>query len=190
MRLVLSQSRRLCAGYGRSEIVGRSSDAVVRILAGSVLVATALAPTALLAGVPRVGQVAPAFTLPRASGGGDVSLASLKGKPVYLNFFATWCAPCNDEAPSVVELYNKYHNRGFVTLAVNELENRKKALEFAHKYRYPFAVVVDGDGKMGKNYGALGLPVHVFIDRRGKISTYRLGEMTPSEIESAIKKIL
>jgi len=68
-------------------------------------------------------------------------------------------------------------------------EDKKKALEFARQYHVPFDIVLD-DGQMGKDYGAIGLPVHVFIDRHGKISTYRLGEMTPGEIEAAIKKIL
>jgi len=156
----------------------------------TALAAALLAPgTPTPAGIPRSGQPAPAFSLPKAAGGGNITLASLKGKPVYLNFFASWCAPCNEEAPSVVELYKKYHSRGLMTLAVNELESPKKALEFAGKYHFPFPVVID-DGKMGKEYGVLAMPVHVFIDRSGKISLYRLGEMTPAEIEAAIKKIL
>jgi peroxiredoxin len=147
------------------------------------------AGTLALAGIPHAGQAAPAFSLPKAAGNGVVTMASLRRKPVYLNFFANWCAPCNEEAPSIVELYKKYRGRGLVTVGVDELESPKKALEFANKYHYPFAVVVD-DGKMGKDYGVLGMPVHVFIDRSGKISTYRLGEMSPLEIEAAIKKIL
>jgi peroxiredoxin len=156
---------------------------------GALSAALLWAAIPALAGVPRAGQPAPAFSLHKAAGGGDISLASFKGKPVYLNFFANWCAPCNEEAPSVVELYKKYRGRGLVTVGVDELESPRQALEFARKYHYPFAVVVD-DGKMGKDYGVLAMPVHVFIDRAGKVSFYRLGEMSRAEIESAIKKIL
>lgn len=151
-----------------------------------VLAAAFLPPAA--AAALHAGDAAPGFELPRTSGG-SLTLASLKGKPVYLNFFASWCAPCNEEAPSVVHLYKKYHARGLVTVGVDEQEDRAKALEFAKKYGLPFAVVID-DGKMGSSYGAIGLPVHVFIDREGKISTYRLGIMDAAEIEAAIKKAL
>lgn len=167
--------------------------------AGSIHRARSAAAAVLFAGAltfvrwpalaaPHSGDAAAAFSLPKA-GGGTLSLAQYKGKPLYLNFFASWCGPCNSEAKSVSDLYRKYHARGLATIGVNEQEDKNKALGFAQKYKWPFAVALD-DGDMGKQYGAIGLPVHIFIDRRGTISTYRLGEMLPNEIEDAIKKIL
>ena len=169
----------------------RRGPFVSRILGSislAVALATALAVPAPALAAPHAGDVAPPFTLPRAAGG-DVTSASLKGKPTYLNFFASWCGPCNSEAPSVAALYGKYRTRGLAVVGINELEDKSKALEFAHKYKWPFAVAID-DGGTGRSYGALALPVHIFIDKAGKISTYRLGEMDPTEIEDAIKKIL
>ena len=144
--------------------------------------------TAIADGIPHAGDVAPAFTSPRASGG-NVNLSDFHGKPLYLNFFASWCGPCNDEAASVGKFYKKYHARGLNIVGVNEYEDKGKALGFAHQYNWPFAIAVD-DGSVGRQYGAEGLPVHVFIDKQGKVSTFRLGQMDPSEIEAAIKKIL
>jgi cytochrome c biogenesis protein CcmG/thiol:disulfide interchange protein DsbE len=139
--------------------------------------------------VPRVGQPAPAFSLPTVDGK-TLTLASLKGKPVYLNFFATWCVPCNEEAPDIGKLSDKYRARGLTVVGVNELEDPRKAKEFLTKYHLAYGAVVDSDGTMGKDYGAIGLPVHIFIDRSGVVKTYRLGEMDRGEIESAIKGIL
>lgn len=138
--------------------------------------------------VPHAGDAAPAFSLPKI-GGGSLAFAQLRGKPTYLNFFASWCGPCNSEAPAVANLYAKYRKRGLAVVGVNELEDKTKALAFASKYKWSFPVVLD-DGSMGRDYGAFALPVHVFIDKRGKVSTYRLGEMAPNEIEDAIHKIL
>jgi peroxiredoxin len=136
------------------------------------------------------GEAAPAFDLPRLAGGSSLSLASLHGKPVYVNFFASWCAPCNEEAPAVSSLYKKYRSRGLVVIGIDEQEPAAKGTEFVKKNDLTFPAVSDEDGKAGAAYAAIGLPVHIFIDRQGKISTYRLGEMQPTEIEAAIQKIL
>ncbi len=161
---------------------------MTRFAVAAVLAVACALPTAALA-VPKVGQPAPPFSLPTVDGK-MLTLASLKGKPVYLNFYATWCGPCNDEAPVIGKLSAKFKSRGLTVLGVNELENPQKAKEFLTKYHLAYNAVVDSDGKAGKDYGALGLPVHVFIDRGGVVKTYRLGEMNPDEIEAAIKGIL
>ncbi len=141
------------------------------------------------AAVPRVGQPAPPLTLTTVEGK-PLSLSALKGKPVYLNFYATWCTPCNEEAPSIGKLSRTYKTRGLVVLGVDELEDPQKAKAFLTKYHLAYDAVVDGDGVAAKDYGAIGLPLHVFIDRGGIVRTYRAGEMDPGEIETAIKGIL
>ncbi len=160
----------------------------VRRFALVAALATACVPVAALA-VPRVGQPAPPFSLP-AVDGKPLTLASLKGKPVYLNFYATWCPPCNEEAPVIGKLSDKYKPRGLTVVGVDELENPQKAAQFLTQHHLAYRAVVDSDGRTGKDYGAIGLPVHIFIDRAGVVKTYRVGEMNPDEIETAIKGIL
>ncbi len=151
----------------------------------AALVVPAVAEAAL-----HPGDTAPAFDLPRVGAGGSLSLAGLAGKPVYLNFFASWCAPCNDEAPTIQSLSKKYRARGLVTVGIDEQEDPSKGVEFLKRHGLPYPAVSDESGKMGEAYGVFGLPVQVFIDRQGRISTYRIGAMEPAEIEAAIRKIL
>ncbi len=139
--------------------------------------------------IPHAGDVAPTFTLPAARGG-TVTLQTFAGKPTYLNFFASWCGPCNTEAASVARLYRTYHKRGLAVVGVDEQESAPPALAFARRYGWPFAIALD-PGPTGQTYGTLiGIPVHVFIDKHGKINTLRIGEMSPSEIDRAIRNIL
>ena len=138
--------------------------------------------------VARIGQPAPQWTQKTASGD-SLSLASRRGKPVYLNFFATWCPPCNEEAPDVNALQKQYAANGLQTVGVDELENSKKAQQFVKKYGLVYPAVVD-DGTLQSQYSVNGLPVHVFIDRKGIVRKIVVGEMSKTAIDSALKTIL
>jgi thiol-disulfide isomerase/thioredoxin len=139
-------------------------------------------------GVARVGQPAPQWTDPAANGG-TFSFASLRGRPVYLNFFATWCPPCNEEAPYINALQKQYAPAGLRVVGIDELEDAKKAQQFARKYNLVFPTVVD-EGTLQGQYSLNGLPVHVFIDRTGIVRKIVAGEMSKSQIASAIRSIL
>jgi cytochrome c biogenesis protein CcmG/thiol:disulfide interchange protein DsbE len=135
-----------------------------------------------------IGALAPAWTLPLSTGG-TLTSASLKGKPVYLNFFATWCPPCNDEASSVNALAQKYKSTGLVVVGVDEAESAAKAQLFVTEHHLSYPAVVDG-GVLRDAYLVNGLPVHAFIGRDGKLQNLVVGQMEPAEIEAAIKKIV
>jgi cytochrome c biogenesis protein CcmG/thiol:disulfide interchange protein DsbE len=123
------------------------------------------------------------------STGGTLALASLKGKPVYLNFFATWCGPCNDEAPYINGLQKRYASRGLAVIGVDELEGAKKAQSFRRKYALVYPAVIDS-GTLQGQYEINGLPVHVFIARDGTVKAIRVGQLTPTEIDAQIRSIL
>jgi cytochrome c biogenesis protein CcmG/thiol:disulfide interchange protein DsbE len=134
------------------------------------------------------GGPAPAFILPTSTGG-TLAFASLKGKPVYLNFFASWCGPCQDEASDIGKLARKYAKAGLVTVGVDELETPAKAEQFRKDHDLPYQAVVD-QGTLRDAYNVNGLPVHVFIDRAGKIETLRVGEMSKDEIDAALRELV
>ena len=141
-----------------------------------------------VADVAQAGHPAPDFNAPLSSGG-NLKLSSLHGKAIYLNFFANWCPPCNEEAPDVNALQKKYKKRNFIVVGVDERESANRANDFLRKYGLVYKAVLDDSGSIMQPYGAIGLPVHVFIDRRGNIKLVRNGEMSKSDIEKAIRSI-
>ena len=159
-----------------------------RSLAAAVLALVLLAPAGASAAV-RAGDPEPALTFPTATGK-TLALASYKGRPVYLNFFATWCPPCNSEAPSVGKLAAQYAKRGLAVIGVDELESATKAQSFITQYHLAYPAVLDADGGALRAFGGFGLPVHIFIGRSGTVKLVHIGEMSPPEIEAAIKSIL
>jgi cytochrome c biogenesis protein CcmG, thiol:disulfide interchange protein DsbE len=135
-----------------------------------------------------VGRLAPNWS-EATSTGGKLSMESLRGKPVYLNFFATWCPPCNEEAPDVNALQKQFAARGLQVVGIDELEDAKKAAQFVRKYALVYPAVVD-NGTLQTAYNVNGLPVHVFIDRSGVIRKIVQGEMNKKQIAAAIQSIL
>ena len=155
-----------------------------------LLVAALLALAAPALAIPRPGDAAPPFTLSTADGK-TIGTAMLRGKPAYLNFFATWCGPCRVETPSIVALSKKYAARGLRVVGVDVGENAGKALGFAHDFNVPYVLAVDPDSTTRATYGGgLYFPLHVFIDAKGIVRMYHPGEMSAREIEAAIARIL
>ncbi len=140
-------------------------------------------------GVARVGQRAPSWSKPAIPSGTPLSLASLRGKFVYLNFFASWCPPCNDEAASIEALQRRYRTQGLQVVGVDVAENARKAQAFRDQHHLSYPVVVD-DGTLAQQYSIEGLPVHVFIDPRGVVRQIEVGGLDANEIRDNVIKLL
>jgi thiol-disulfide isomerase/thioredoxin len=106
-----------------------------------------------------------------------------------LNFFATWCPPCNDEAPTLDALQRQYASRGFVVVGVDVLENARKAEQFRLQHHLSYPAVVD-DGTLRNQYNVNGLPVHVFIDRGGVVQNVVVGELSAADMRADVLKLL
>jgi thiol-disulfide isomerase/thioredoxin len=113
----------------------------------------------------------------------------LRGKAVYLNFFATWCPPCNEEAPQIEALARTFAARGLQVVGVDVLENAGKAGAFRARHRLTYPIVVDS-GTLRDQYEVNGLPVHVFIDRAGVVRKIVVGELSPSAMRDDAERAL
>ncbi len=112
---------------------------------------------------------APAFTLDRLDRGGQLALDDLKGKAVVVNFWASWCIPCRDEAPVLQKTYERYRDRGLVVLGVDVNDFKADARRFMKRYGITYPVAYDGKGSTVGKWGVRGFPETFFVDRTGTL---------------------
>lgn len=118
------------------------------------------------------GDAALSFSLPDLQG---KSVDLPKGEVILLNFWATWCPPCRQEMPSMVELSNKYAAKGLKVIAVSVDRDAKALRDFVAEYKLPFLVLHDIDSKVAGNYGVFRYPETFLIDREGNIQAHLVG---------------
>src|SRR5512133_4062720 len=129
-----------------------------------------------------VGKAAPNFTLERIDEPGTLQLASLRGKAVVLNFWASWCYPCKQEAPALAAASKRWAGR-VVVLGVDVNDAAGSARRFAEKYGLDYPLVHDNRNVTSPKYGLTGLPATFFIDRSGKLVVHLAGEVDAADIE-------
>jgi thiol-disulfide isomerase/thioredoxin len=171
--------------------MNRINRAIVRVAAAAILGSFGLSSTAPAAmAVPQTGQAAPNFSMGLiANGHGTFTLAKLKGRAIYLNFFASWCVPCKAELPSIAQLSKKYAKKGVTVVGVDELESTEVTLKFAQQFKLPYEIGIDDSGSIGASYGLIGMPLHVFIGADGKVVLRRAGQMNEDQIRAGLDQI-
>lgn len=131
--------------------------------------------------VPAVGTSAEDFRLVDLEGKPQ-SLGQYRGKVVLVNFWATWCKPCTTEMPAMQTTYDKLREKGFVVLAINELEDEPKVRDHIKQHGHTFPVLMDRDNKVANQFGVFGLPVSVFIDEKGVVREYIKGGLLTEQL--------
>jgi cytochrome c biogenesis protein CcmG, thiol:disulfide interchange protein DsbE len=119
-----------------------------------------------LSNYPRAAKP-PEFT-GRTADGRTVSLASLQGKAVILNFWATWCKECLDEMPAFEQLHRKFAGQGLTVLAINAREGTSAIQKYGKKLNLTFPLILDSKGEINSLYGVVGLPTTFLIGRDGQ----------------------
>jgi cytochrome c biogenesis protein CcmG/thiol:disulfide interchange protein DsbE len=138
----------------------------------------------------RVGSAAPGFTLQLLTGE-TLNLASLKGKPVLVNFWASNCPHCQQEAPVMVRMYERYRDKGLAVVSINVIwDAADEAKRFVETYHLPYPVGLDGSGAIGGAYGVDATPTTFFIDRSGVVRARQDGEGSEAEIAKRIDALL
>lgn len=127
-----------------------------------------------------LGRASPPFTLPGPNGE-TVSLDDFSGRPIVLNFFATWCGPCRVEMPHLQVAWERYKDVGLVVLAVDVQEAPETVGPFLAELGLTFPIAVDQDGKVSDLYRIGILPTTYFIDREGVIARHRVGVIAREE---------
>lgn len=139
----------------------------------------------------KVGALAPEIDLPTLSGE-RIVLSQLVGKPVLVNFWATWCPPCRAEFPVFVRKYKQYRDQGLVIIGVNTQDtNSDEGIRtFMHNTLVNFPIVRDRDERVTRAYKVRGLPTTVFIDRQGIIREIIVGgPLEDAQLDEQIAKI-
>jgi cytochrome c biogenesis protein CcmG/thiol:disulfide interchange protein DsbE len=167
-------------------LLGLIALLIVRLVTASQ--AASVAPTFSLDGKP-----APDFTATVAGGpqGQTFHLAAERGKPVVINFFASWCDPCVEEAPILKAGYATYAQQdGVIFIGIVYQDSSQNALAFARQYGEPYAIGEDPKGLTAIAYGVTGIPETVFINRAGTVVSKYGGPLDSGSLARSIQSIL
>lgn len=144
-------------------------------------------PKATSAPAPVVDAPAPDFTLTALSGG-EVTLSDLKGKVVLVNFWATWCGPCEAEMPAIEARYKLYKESGLEVLAVNLDETEAEIRPFVERLGLTFPILLDPGGVVNEQYRVRGYPTTFIVGRDGIILAQKVGYMTDGQLDTYLSE--
>lgn len=136
-----------------------------------------------------VGEPAPSLTVPQV-GGGEIDLARLSGRPVWVSFMQTTCPPCVDEFTLMSGFAARYANTGLVVVAVDIREEEGTVAAFAQRLNAIFPIGLDADGAVAAAWDAVALPAHFWVDRDGIVRAGALGGIGPDAMAESLSTIL
>jgi cytochrome c biogenesis protein CcmG, thiol:disulfide interchange protein DsbE len=137
-----------------------------------------------------IGEAAPAGPLPRLDGGGTGSLTGYRGRWVLVNFWASWCVPCRDEAPALGNFQRAHGGRAFTVLGIDTRDLSGDGRAFARRYGLAYPQLRDGDGQRAHDFGTSGVPESFLVDPAGKLRLARRGPVTATYLRDYVAPLL
>jgi len=137
---------------------------------------------------PLKGKPAPDFALAALSTHAEppIHLANLRGKPVVINFWASWCTPCADEAPLLQAAWQHARTKGVIFIGIDYQDTQSDGLSFLQKRGITYPSAIDANGATAINYGVTGTPETFFIDRRGVVVATVRSQITAQQLQTDI----
>jgi cytochrome c biogenesis protein CcmG/thiol:disulfide interchange protein DsbE len=130
---------------------------------------------------------APDFTLERLDRKGELVLSSLRGKAVVVNFWASWCIPCKEEAPFLEEVWREKRGEGLVVVGLDAKDFRRDARDFVRRFDLTFPIVYDGPGSTLSRWGVTGFPETFVLDREGRVVESFVGAVNSDEDRARLR---
>ncbi len=137
-----------------------------------------------------VGRAAPAFTLARVGGGAPVSLSSLRGQVVVVNFWASWCTDCRVEQPALASLWSSFRDRGVVLLGVSFQDPASSALEYLRSSGSSWPSLADPGSRTALAYGVTGVPETFVVAPDGRIAAKFIGPVSYGQVADTVTRLL
>jgi cytochrome c biogenesis protein CcmG/thiol:disulfide interchange protein DsbE len=139
--------------------------------------------------VSPIGAPAPDFTLSLFDGG-ELSLADLRGLVVVVNFWASWCAPCRDEAPVLERIWREYKDKGAILVGVNVNDVTTKAMAFIEEFNITYPNGPDPYNRISRAYGITGVPETFLIAKDGRLAKHYIGPISDARLRAALEELL
>jgi len=137
-----------------------------------------------------VGDPVPTTPLPRLEGGGSQSLADYRGRWVLVNFWASWCPPCREEAPALEDLQRRHVGPRFTVLGIDSRDLSDDGRAFVRRYGLSYPQLRDADGDVSHDYGTTGLPESYLIDPQGKVKLHAVGTVDEEYLRDQVEPLL
>jgi len=166
----------------------RSAIAVLAVLAVVGLLTFGLLSKGSSGVAP--GDLAPASPLPRLEGGGSGSLADYRGRWVLVNFWASWCGPCREEAPALERFQRRHGDADFTVLGIDSRDLSDDGRAFVERFGLSYPQLRDGDGSAARDYGTTGVPENFLVDPAGRVRLLVRGPVSEEYLSEEVAPLL